>query len=190
MSDDFLNNQNNPYNPDTQSDQISQTDSGYDGSVNSTSSLNQSNTGDLNQNGTSDLTEKSTSTESQNNTSAPYSFWAEQIAASNLNQSGSADQKEQFSYSYNNNEQSHVFDMPDENINKNKTKKPNVFKKAVKFVLGAAVFGVVAGASFIGFNLAYYGMNPNAAPISIRVDGDKGAFGGFQLNLSDSEHKK
>ena len=178
MSDDFFNNQNN------------QTDTGNQDSVNSNISFNpNSNNGYDSLNNSSNVTQGNTSNVTQNNASAPYSFWAEQIAASNPGQSGPDYQNDQFTNPYNN-YQSHVFDMPNEDANSKKAKKPGILKKAAKFVLGAAVFGIVAGACFLGFNLVYYNINPNAAPISIRIDGDKGAFGGFQLNLSDSENKK
>ncbi|WMJ86138.1 S1C family serine protease [Anaerocolumna sp. MB42-C2] len=212
MSDDFLNNtnnsnnqnnQNDQSNSNTQYDQTNQSGTGFhhfennnsssitgsdneDYTVKYTSNAAQNSPIGVGQNITSDLTQNNSGEGSQN-TSAPYSFWAEQIAASNPNESGSAYQSEQFSSSYNNNP-SHVFEMSEENGNIRK--KPNVFKRAVKFVLGAAVFGVVAGACFLGFNLAYYEINPDAAPISIRAYGDKGAFGGFQLSLSDSVNKK
>ena len=125
-----------------------------------------------------------------------YSFWAEQIAASSQSQSGPAYQNGQFNnfyddkrgFSQNNNPyynyQNNGYDMPSDNKQQKKPKGFNFLKKAVKFVAGAAVFGVIAGACFLGFNMAYYRINPDAAPISIKIGDGDGLAGGFKLNLS------
>lgn len=132
----------------------------------------------------------------QSDGGSAYSFWAEQIAASSQSQSGPAYQNGQFNNFYDdkrgfsqnnnpyNNYQNNGYDVPSDN---NKQKKPKGFKflkKAVKFVAGAAVFGVIAGACFLGFNMAYYEINPDAAPISIKIGDGDGLAGGFKLNLS------
>jgi serine protease Do len=120
----------------------------------------------------------------QNNST--YSFWAEQVAASSPNQSGTAYQNGQYNNIY---EDKQRFDPNNNNGNgygnpgDNNRKKPRSFKflkKAVKFVAGAAVFGAIAGVCFLGFNLAYYKINPEASPITFNIGGDSP----FKLNLS------
>lgn len=125
-----------------------------------------------------------------------YSFWAEQIAASSQSQSGPAYQNGQFNNFYDdkrgfsqnnnpyNNYQNNGYDIPSDNKQQKKPKGFKFLKKAVKFVAGAAVFGVIAGACFLGFNMAYYRINPDAAPISIKIGEGDGLAGGFKLNLS------
>lgn len=129
----------------------------------------------------------------QNGPSSPYSFWAEQIAASSPDQSGPVYQNGQYNnfyddkrgidqnnYSYNN-YGNPGYEVPPENKKKKKPKK--FLRKAVKLVAGAAVFGIVAGAFFIGFNMIYYKINPNAAPIALSIGGN-GSEGNFKLSLS------
>lgn len=82
---------------------------------------------------------------------------------------------------------SSVFDAPTDN---NKPKKKSFLRKAVKFVLGAAVFGAVAGAAFIGFNVVYYGINPDATPFKISVNKSGGIFGGYELSFGNSAEYK
>ncbi len=127
-----------------------------------------------------------------------YSFWAEQIAASSQSQSGPAYQNGQFNNFYGdkggfsqnnnpyNNYQNNGYEVPTDNKKQKKPKGHKFLKNAIKFVAGAAVFGVIAGACFIGFNLAYYRINPDAAPISIKIGDGDGLAGGFKLNLSSA----
>ncbi len=134
----------------------------------------------------------------KNNSTSTYSFWAEQIAASSANQTAPSYENGPYGNAFENNRDygqertsynncdNHVFDISPENNKKKKTKIPGFLKKTVKFVLGAVVFGVIAGACFIGFNVAYYRINPDAAPISISFGDDTGAFGGFKLNINPS----
>ncbi len=191
MSDDFLNNDNNPINhDDNQIDHagpdFSDTNINTDSSSPDSGSINNFNDSNA---GTS------------HNGDSAYSFWAEQIAASSQGQSDPGYQSGQYnnlydenrgsgqdSFNYGNNFGNPVFDTPPENNRKKKRRSFKFLKKTAKFILKAAVFGIVAGACFIGFNLAYYRINPDAAPIAINI-GDGKSFGGFQLNLSPTSEE-
>lgn len=120
-----------------------------------------------------------------------YSFWAEQIAASYTenneterkledNSYNKEESRETSNYSSEtryidnsniNNSEDNIWSIPDrksldEKVIKEK-KKNRFFGKAVKTVLWAGLFGVIAGASFIGFNGVYYHFNPSAAQLSV-----------------------
>jgi serine protease Do len=113
-------------------------------------------------------------------TTPAYSFWAEQISASANRQEDDAKQ-ENIGYEpgnqdetiYSSNTQNHIFHMSDDTDKiQPKPKKKGLAGRAVKLVFGAAVFGLVAGGVFIGFNDIYYKLNPNAAPININIGGN------------------
>ncbi len=192
MSDEFLNNNNQFNHADADN---SNTDnmgsSAFHGGNSEINNMNNNNTGPDNSNSSGD--------KGFNQSSSSYSFWAEQIAASSPGKSGSDYQHGQYnnfydekggygqSSSYVNGYDSHVFDMPSEE-KKKKPRKFNFFKKTLKLVLGAAIFGIVAGACFLGFNVVYYQINPDAAPIAINI-GDGGSFGGFQLYISPTQEE-
>lgn len=114
-----------------------------------------------------------------------YSFWAEQIAASANSQEETAKQEQENVKAYQDNttsfqnDESHVFHMSEDTDKKHRKPKNGLAGKAVKLIFGAAVFGLVAGGAFIGFNEVYYTLNPNAAPINIHVGGS-----GSLLNLT------
>ncbi len=95
-----------------------------------------------------------------------YSFWAEKMASASLEQESGTS--------------SNIFDMSSE---LGKSKKPNFFMKAVKLILSAAVFGLVAGVVFVGFNYVYYRINPNAIPLSIHIGDGFKSIGLNNLNL-------
>ncbi len=196
MSDDFFNNNDNPMNnndnpfgstePAGNNNGGDKNPNGQDGGVNfilgNDLNNNAADDGNNNENGINNQANPGGG--DQNNSSA-YSFWAEQVAASSPEQNGTAYSGEQYNNGqqpyYYNNYGNPAYDNPPEN-NKKKPKKFKFFKKAIKFAAGAAIFGVIAGACFLGFNLAYYKINPDAAPISLNI-GD-GSIGGFKLNLS------
>lgn len=132
---------------------------------------------------------------SQTNNAVTYSFWAEQIAASTVLKNNTMDQQEQYSNPDYNGQQSQLyqqeqevnspkFDIPSQAEDGTKRKKSGFLKKAAKMVLGAAVFGLIAGASFIGFNAVYYRINPNAAPLSINIGNGSGVIDGDKINLN------
>lgn len=127
-----------------------------------------------------------------NGQAASYSFWAEQIAASSQSQGGSYPDS-QFINNYDdrngygpnsnyNNYGNTGYNEPPENNRKKKPRNYKFIKKAVKFAALAAVFGIIAGACFLGFNMVYYKINPDAAPIAVQIG--NGPAGGFKLNLS------
>ncbi|MGB8453986.1 MAG: trypsin-like peptidase domain-containing protein [Anaerocolumna sp.] len=211
MSDEFLNNndnqnmnQNNDVEPNTSNPDTNMDSNALssDSNLNLSNNISNSITNNISSdNSNGGNTSNSTGDPNLNNASSTYSFWAEQIAASAPDPTGPNNQNGQYNnfydekcgveynnFSYNNNGD-HVIDIPTENNNKKKPKNHRMLKKAGKFVLGAAVFGVVAGACFLGFNLAYYRINPDAAPISISI-GEGGSIGGFKLNLSSGEGNK
>lgn len=140
----------------------------------------------------------------------PYSFWAEQIAASKRTQTESTESDvnmEQDVYknnpkpedisetinhaipddvlytaSYSNNT-TNFFDMASEK-KEEKKRKPSLFGKVIKAAAYAVVCGVIGAASFIGFNAIYYRLNPDATPLTIKIGNDYEIFDGFRLNLS------
>lgn len=156
-----------------------------------------------------DNTNYSQTNNSIENNSSNYSFWAEQVAAnsatSNDNKEEQQDSQEEQvhasayipndylnvqnrqaqGYSGETGNNSTIIDLP---INKKKHKEFKMFKKVVKFVLLAASFGLIAGSAFLGFNLVYYRLNPNAAPIMINL-GDGFASLGSTLNINPSYTK-
>jgi serine protease Do len=129
-----------------------------------------------------------------------YSFWAEQIAASYSqdNKNGTQEQMEDNSYNkeessenykYNSdtnaryvenkisNNEKDIWSIPDrknleEKVMKEK-KQRKFFGKAVRTALWAGLFGIIAGASFIGFNGVYSYFNPGAAQLSVQLGGGK-----------------
>ncbi|MDF2804884.1 MAG: 2-alkenal reductase, partial [Anaerocolumna sp.] len=115
--------------------------------------------------------------ENQQKESSTYRFWAEQITSPKefYNQNdGEQNNAEQNNAEQNNVEQKDVWNYS------GRTNGP--LKKAGKLLAGALVFGIVAGITFLGFNLAYYKINPDAAPFTINI-GSKFYLGGNSLNL-------
>lgn len=178
-------------NTESNADAISQGNGAYSGSADQ----NNTNQNNVIQNNTNQINVNQNSG-NQKEEASSYSFWAEQIAASSQSQSGPAYQNGQFNNYYddrrdinqNNNQyhnnQNSGYEVPADNNKKKTPKGLNFFKKVVKFVAGAAVFGFIAGACFLGFNMAYYRINPDAAPIAIKLGDSDGLAGGFKLNLS------
>lgn len=145
-----------------------------------------------------DNTQGNTPTKEEN--SVTYSFWAEQIAASYTQNNETEGKLEDNSYNKeesgesnnystdtnvryvdNNNNinssEKSIWSIPDrksldEKVTKEKKQK-TIFGKIVKTVLWAGLFGVIAGASFIGFNGVYYHFNPGAAQLSVSLGGNK-----------------
>ncbi len=114
--------------------------------------------------------DKVDSAKEENNRSIPssYSFWAEQIASYTNNPPKEVD--------FNKVEANGPIDASykdmDIKVNEAKEeikKKPSLFINFVKGLVYAAVFGIVAGATFIGVNTIYYSNKPNAAPFSIHI---------------------
>lgn len=103
--------------------------------------------------------------DNQGNTASEYSFWAEEVASSTQHAGAS----------------NNIFDMSSQDGTN--TVKPNFIKKAVKFVFRAAVFGLIAGAAFIGSNFAYYKINPEATPLAISF-GDGKTYNISELNMN------
>jgi serine protease Do len=157
--------------------------------------FNNLNNDDLNNNETKDSTEskemnqeQTIKNEKEQKESSTYRFWAEQITSPKeyYNETSNAEYKDP-SYQTNNTQYSRT-GYPYENNNnasnsqindsqkKMEKKKSGPFRKAVKFILGAAVFGLVAGISFLGFNWVYYSVNPDATPFTINIGSD------FHLN--------
>lgn len=108
-----------------------------------------------------------------------YSFWAEQIASTSTDDKKNAFYQNTF-YRDNLDEQARRsiqagtfrLNQSDYSSVENKSgKKKNPFGKLAKFVLGAAVFGLIAGAAFVGFNSLYYRINPEAVPITFSLGG-------------------
>lgn len=140
------------------------------------------------------------------NNPVPYSFWTEQIASTTPSHSENVEEIPRYSNEYNNMENkptqyssqnhehiSNTFDMSSDRDNRKKHKngKPRLIRKVVKFILGAAIFGVIAGGTFIGANMLYYRINPDATPISISFGNDFKSFSNIKLNLkSPSEADK
>lgn len=146
---------------------------------------------DMKSNHNPDTTNDNTGTD-KNNESVPYSFWAEQISSnkneqnnassenSNLNNNvnSSSNQKESNHSNYahmNQNPYSQAGSSDQYSYNQQasseggKVKKKSFFRKAVSFLCAAAVFGVVAGATFIGINELYYNINPDAQSLSFNL---------------------
>lgn len=142
--------------------------------------------------------------ENQQKESSTYRFWAEQITSpkefynqndgeQNNVEQNNVEQKDVWNYSSRTNDY-----QSNDNYNKysgNATassnsvkhqekamKKTGPLKKGVKLLAGALVFGIIAGITFLGFNLAYYKINPDAAPFTINI-GSKFYLGGNSLNL-------
>lgn len=96
-----------------------------------------------------------------------YSFWAEQMS-NDTNLSKGPD--------YTKLDESEIIDASFKDTTKSmeepkeeSKKKPSLMKKALKGFAYAAIFGIIAGATFIGVNTIYYTLNPNAAPFSINI---------------------
>ncbi|MDF2803312.1 MAG: hypothetical protein K0S61_3215, partial [Anaerocolumna sp.] len=96
-----------------------------------------------------------------NQMNSSYSFWAEQIASASSDNAKDDPYKNPFLIGYLD-EQAKKFSQnggytpngsgytsPEE---KERTKKKSPVGRFAKFILGAAVFGVIAGGAFIGFN--------------------------------------
>lgn len=70
---------------------------------------------------------------------------------------------------------------------KEPVRKGGFIGKAVKTLLGAAVFGIVAAGSFIGVNHIYSSINPDAAPIQVHIGYNKN---NNSLNFMGAEGKQ
>lgn len=109
-----------------------------------------------------------------------YSFWAEQIASASSDNSKEEPYKNPFLRDYlddraMNNSQSSVYRIKGSGYassedNQDKKKK-NPLGRFAKFVLGAAVFGLIAGGTFVGFNSVYYKINKDAVPFTLHLGG-------------------
>ncbi len=108
-----------------------------------------------------------------------YSFWAEQIASASSDKSNEEPYKNPFLRDYlddraRNDDQSGVYRIKGAGSNStdNKaSKKKNPVGRFAKFVLGAAVFGLIAGGTFAGFNAVYYKINKDAVPFTLHIGG-------------------
>jgi serine protease Do len=187
MSGDFLNNNENQRN--SMEPDINNSGTNHTNASDSSESQANSNQGNDNRKGTS----------------SAYSFWAEQIAATSQNQSGSYYQNDQYNHyydgggnyngnnSYNNNYNSYNnyssgYGTPEGGKGRKNSKGIRFLKKAGKLVASAAIFGLVAGVFFVGFNVVYHKINPDAPSYFIQFDSDNNLADGFQLSLaSDSE---
>lgn len=110
-----------------------------------------------------------------------YSFWAEQVTGTSTGGTGAGQRYEDYQQfkenrGFDTSKNSYQYYLNgEENTDGKKNKKKNTFlRKAGKFVLTAAAFGLIAGAAFIGFNSVYYKVNPNAAPIYMNFSNDAG----------------
>lgn len=184
MSDDLFNNNENQQTPvgvdiDPLKGNTAENSSYYNSNMNKTEPDN------MNQGGAS-----------QNSSSSAYSFWTEQIAATSQNQSGSYYQNGSYNNSYDDRASFHQ-NNPYNNFNANygdpgnnkpkKTREFRFLKKAAKLVVSAALFGLVAGVSFVGFNMIYYKLNPDAPSVSIKF-GENQLEDGFKLSLSSNNN--
>jgi serine protease Do len=133
--------------------------------------------------------------ENQQKESSTYRFWAEQITSPKefYNQNdGEQNNAERRTNDYQSNDNYSKYSgnatassnnaKHQEKIMKKAIKKTGPLKKAGKLLAGALVFGIVAGITFLGFNLTYYKINPDAAPFTINI-GSKFYLGGNSLNL-------
>ncbi len=119
------------------------------------------------------IIESETNMSSGSNTG--YRFWAEDNSSSTQ------------SFGDNVGSTDPVIEISSENNSKVKTK---FFRKAAGFVVRAALFGVIAGASFLGFNYAYYQVNPNATPIYFNFsDGFQFDKNGISMSLGNDDIK-
>lgn len=114
------------------------------------------------------------------NNNTMYRFWAEQVnPVPQSNKEGIVI--------------NHGFDLSGNNQNESNSsnkKKPNILWKATKFFCSAAIFGIVAGGTFLGVNALYYKINPDATPFVLNFHENEESFGGYQLNIaprSDSD---
>lgn len=137
-----------------------------------------------------------TTNSSEEQSTTAYSFWAEQIAASYNHNDKMKEEiddtsynKEESSKNYGyspeviegytvnnvNNIEKDIWSIPDrESLDEKESKgmkKNTIFGKLVKTALWAGLFGIIAGAAFIGFNGVYYHLNPNAAQLSVSLGG-------------------
>lgn len=89
-----------------------------------------------------------------------YSFWAEQMA---LNISAETPSADPLSDIQNDNQEQELIQVPKD--------KSSRMRKFAGLLTGAVIFGIVAGASFLGFNRLYYHFNPEASPAASYVNG-------------------
>ena len=136
-----------------------------------------------------------------NNQSVPYKFWAEQISPNkngqnngspynnnnnfngNINNNGNQNRSntyQNFNGQAGNSNQYSYNDQSSSGAGKVKGK--SFLKKAVAILCAAVVFGVIAGATFIGVNELYYNINPNAQSFSYSLRNGIDGFGN-KLNL-------
>lgn len=144
------------------------------------------------------------SSESNNTSTAPqteYRFWAEQ--ASNTSKEYSANQSSEpnnYSWKHTSNlsQEVHIsspnfnYEEPSFTASTNNVpikKRNHVLRKVFAYTVKAAVFGVIAASSFVGFNSVYYHYNPDAKPISAKPSpGRKDNSSKKSLNNSDSNY--
>lgn len=130
-----------------------------------------------------------------NQMNGSYSFWAEQIASADNTKD---DPKQNPFYRNYMDEQSKKSgqsgdyagrtDYTASPDNKN-TKKKGPVRKIGKFIISAAVFGIVAGTAFIGLNTIMYKINPDAVPIAFHIGGGSGN-NGFIISPSLDKNKQ
>lgn len=141
---------------------------------------------------------------SQVDPSSTYSFWADQIATAKSNHNESSNQNSRSSNEsyaglpYESNSQQEQYDAYSSNFSVNdfdmsggkRPRKKSKFKTAVLFALGAAVFGLIASVVFIGFNVVYYNINPNAKVVSITLGGNLIKISDNLLDIDSTPAKK
>ena len=114
-------------------------------------------------------------TNSSSEGAAGYTFWAEENSTSTQSTADNFDNSNP------------IYDMPSK---ESSNRKPRFLRKAASFIVRAALFGVIAGASFLGFNYAYYQAYPNATPIYISFgDGFQSTRNGLNMSLGNSDIK-
>lgn len=145
------------------------------------------------------LEQETSNANSNSERSGGYSFWAEQVSAKDTEQSEHSASNASSEHDFNHQESLHFsssdehactndstlqnntfYHVDPESIHfdetssfsseeKTTTKKHPFFKKSMTLVGTAAVFGVVAAGSFLGFNETYYHFNPDARPGSTKA---------------------
>lgn len=118
----------------------------------------------------------------ESNMSSSYSFWAEQIAMASSDHGKEESNQNPFFREYLDEKvkkdmQNGAFQMNDANQaldgdKQRRKKKRHPVSRFVKFALGAALFGMIAGGTFIVFNTVYYQLNKDAVPFTFSL-GDR-----------------
>jgi serine protease Do len=168
-------------------------------------SMNENNVSEncINENSINEINRNENNIGDQSVQTTPYSFWAEQIAASKrthdesfLRENSMEENHTTYNYFQNSDEnkdtanqsipstnQTNFFDMADDKPEEKK-RKPRLFGRFIRAAAFAVIFGAIGGASFIGFNAIYYKINPDATPFTIKIGDDYEIFNGYRLNLS------